>query len=65
MVGDIGNVYLEEKVYFIAGPEFGELKGHTMLIVKTHWGWGWGISRCLVMYQGHILHLWKRVIHQS
>ena len=42
MVGDIGNAYLEaytkEKVYFIAGPKFGELEGHTMLIVKAHYG---------------------------
>ena len=42
MVGDIGNAYLEaytkEKVYFIAGPEFGELEGHTMLIVKADYG---------------------------
>ena len=42
MVGDIGNAYLEaytkEKVYFIAGPEFGELEGHTMLVVKAHYG---------------------------
>ena len=41
IVGDIGNAYLEaytkEKVYFIAGPEFGELEGHTMLIVKAHY----------------------------
>jgi len=33
---DIGNAYLEvetqEKVYIIAGPEFGELEGHTLII---------------------------------
>ena len=42
MVGDIGNAYLEsytrEKVCFVAGPEFGELEGHTMLIVKAIYG---------------------------
>ena len=34
---DIGNAYLEdetkEKVYFIAGPEFGNLAGYTLLII--------------------------------
>ena len=33
-VGDIGNAYLEAKteehVYIVAGPEFGELAGHTL-----------------------------------
>ena len=42
MVGDVGNAYLEaytkEKVYFIAGPEFGELAGHTMIISKALYG---------------------------
>ena len=42
MVGDIGNAYLEsytrEKVYFIAGPELGELEGHTMVSVKALYG---------------------------
>jgi hypothetical protein len=42
MVGDIGNAYLEaftkEKVYFIAGPEFGEREGHTLVIVKALYG---------------------------
>jgi hypothetical protein len=42
MVGDIGNAYLEaytkEKVYFIAGKEFGPLAGHTMVIVKALYG---------------------------
>jgi hypothetical protein len=36
---DVGNAYLEaftkEKVYFIAGPEFGEAVGHTLVIVKS------------------------------
>ena len=40
--GDVGNAYLEaytqEKVYIIAGPEFGELEGHTLVIVKALYG---------------------------
>ncbi len=39
---DIGNAYLEantkEKVFFIAGPEFGELAGRKMIIVKALYG---------------------------
>jgi hypothetical protein len=39
---DIGNAYLEsyttEKVCFIAGPEFGDQKGHTMVVVKALYG---------------------------
>jgi len=39
---DIGNAYLEalthEKVYFIAGPEFGERAGHKFVIVKALYG---------------------------
>ena len=39
---DIGNAYLEaetkEKVFFIAGPEFGDLAGHTLIIVKALYG---------------------------
>ena len=39
---DIGNAYLEsyttEKVAFIAGPEFGKLAGHTMIIQKAQYG---------------------------
>ena len=42
MVGDVGNAYLEaetqEKVFFIAGPEFGDLQGHTMIIFKALYG---------------------------
>ena len=42
MVGDIGNAYLEaytkEKIYFIAGPEFGELEGTIMLVSKAIYG---------------------------
>ena len=40
--GDVGNAYLEaytkEKVCFYAGPEFGELEGHLMVIVKALYG---------------------------
>ena len=39
---DIGNAYLEaktaERVYIIGGPEFGELEGHVLLIVKALYG---------------------------
>ena len=38
MCGDIGNAYVNaennEKVYAIAGPEFGEYEGWTVIIVK-------------------------------
>ena len=40
--GDIGNAYLEaytkEKVCFVAGDEFGPLKGHLMVIDKALYG---------------------------
>ena len=39
---DVGNAYLEadtrEKVYIIAGPEFGEREGHTLVIKKALYG---------------------------
>ena len=39
---DVGNAHLEsyttEKVAFIAGPEFGECVGHTMIILKAQCG---------------------------
>ena len=39
---DVGNAYLEaqtkEKVYIIAGPEFGELKGHLLVVRKALYG---------------------------
>ncbi len=39
---DVGNAYLEaktsEKVYIIAGPEFGEREGHILVIVKALYG---------------------------
>ena len=39
---DIGNAYLEaktaEKVCIIAGPEFGDREGHTLIIVKALYG---------------------------
>jgi hypothetical protein len=42
MVGDISSAYLEaytqEKVCFIAGPEFGELQGHLLVIERALYG---------------------------
>ena len=39
---DVGNAYLEaytnEKVYVIAGTEFGELEGHIFIIRKALYG---------------------------
>eukprot|EP00980_Cylindrotheca_fusiformis_P001081 scaffold304_cov98-Cylindrotheca_fusiformis.AAC.1 len=39
---DVGNAYLEaktsEKVFIVAGPEFGELEGHTLVIHKALYG---------------------------
>jgi hypothetical protein len=39
---NVGNAYLEaktkEKVYIVAGPEFGPLEGHTLLIDKALYG---------------------------
>jgi Reverse transcriptase (RNA-dependent DNA polymerase) len=39
---DIGNAYLEaktsEQVYIIAGPEFGELEGHILVVVRALYG---------------------------
>ena len=39
---DVGNAYLEsytkEKVYIVAGPEFGELEGHVLIIQKALYG---------------------------
>jgi len=29
---------MQEKVYIIAGPEFGELEGHTLIIFKALYG---------------------------
>jgi Reverse transcriptase (RNA-dependent DNA polymerase) len=46
---DIGNAYLEaemkEKVFFVAGPEFGDLTGHTLIIVKALYGLGTSSAR--------------------
>ena len=43
MQGDIGNAYLEscthEKVCFVAGPEFGPLAGHALVIIKATLQW--------------------------
>jgi hypothetical protein len=39
---DVGNAYLEartrEKVYIVAGGEFGALNGHTLILVKALYG---------------------------
>ena len=39
---DVGNAYLEakttEKVYAIAGPEFGEKEGHILVVNKALYG---------------------------
>ena len=39
---DVGNAYLEaftlEKVYIVAGPEFGERQGHILIIRKALYG---------------------------
>lgn len=39
---DVGNAYLEaktqEKVFIIAGPEFGELEGHLLVVFKALYG---------------------------
>jgi hypothetical protein len=39
---DIGNAYLEarmsELLFIVAGPEFGDLEGHMLIIYKTLYG---------------------------
>src|SRR5215210_7598060 len=39
---DVGNAYIEaltnEKLYIVAGPEFGELEGHTLIVHKALYG---------------------------
>jgi hypothetical protein len=35
---DIGNAYTSEKVYIIAGPEFGEHEGHILIISRALYG---------------------------
>jgi hypothetical protein len=55
---NIGNAYLEaytaEKLFIVAGPEFGELEGHMLLISKALYGlrtsnlrWHEHFSQCL------------------
>ncbi|CAJ1931198.1 unnamed protein product [Cylindrotheca closterium] len=55
---DIGNAYLEaytkEKVAIVAGPEFGELQGHTLIVSRALYGlhlsgkmWHQRFSACL------------------
>jgi len=42
LMGDIGNAYLHaptsEKVYAVAGPEFGHLKGRNVIIIRALYG---------------------------
>jgi hypothetical protein len=39
---NVGNTYLEaytaEKLFIVAGPEFGELEGHMLIISKALYG---------------------------
>ena len=55
---DIGNAYLEalmtEKIYIVAGQDFGELEGHMLIIYKALYGlrssglrWSQRLSECL------------------
>ena len=55
---DIGNAYLEsftqEKVYIVAGPEFGDRQGHVLIIRKALYGlkssglrWSERCAQCL------------------
>jgi hypothetical protein len=56
---DIGNAYLEaytaEKLFIVAGPEFGDLEGHMLIISKALYGlvrtsglhWHERFSQCL------------------
>jgi hypothetical protein len=55
---NIGNAFVEaetsEKVFIIAGPEFGELEGHTIVIFEALYGlrssglrWSEKFSLCL------------------
>ena len=49
MAADVGNAYLhaytKEKLYTIAGPEFGELEGRILIIVKALYGLKTSMSR--------------------
>ena len=42
MSSDISNAYLEayngDPIVFVAGPEFGDLEGHTMIVIKALYG---------------------------
>ena len=42
MAADVGNAYLhgytKEKIYTVAGPEFGDLEGRIMICVKSLYG---------------------------
>ena len=65
MAGDVGNAYLEaktkEKVYIIAGPEFGELEGTIMLIDKALYGLKTSGARYREHFADYLLNLgWKQ-----
>jgi hypothetical protein len=49
---DIGNAHLEaytaEKLYIVAGPEFGELEGHMLIISKKLYGLRTSGLRCTI-----------------
>ena len=49
MAADVGNAYLhaytKERLYTIAGPEFGELEGRILIIVKALYGLKTSMSR--------------------
>ncbi len=72
---DVGNAYLysktKEKVYIIAGPEFGELEGQVLIINKALYGlressarWAEAISATLIRMGFHVTktdrNLWMR-----
>ena len=42
MSSDISNAYLEayngDPIVFVAGPKFGDLEGHTMIVIKALYG---------------------------
>jgi Reverse transcriptase (RNA-dependent DNA polymerase) len=63
---DVGNAYLEaltkEKVYIIAGPEFGELEGHTLLVFKALYGLR---SSVLCWHQRFADVLWQVITIQT
>ena len=61
MAADVSNAYLmakcTEKVFFIAGPEFGDLQGHTMIIHKALYG----LRRSGAAYPAYFAHTMRRM----